>query len=235
MFRILSIIAAFIFAPHMASADAVWANYSFTVNPGAEAKLEKAVRDYFDGNAAFTGKVFFNRQVMNGADPSTHNIAILQPSMSEWEKGLAGNQTDSNFQAVAEIFAQNAVRVDESLMTHVKGYGEIKGEGAKFMTYALSVSSPERLVQILDKAFSKEGSWTLTGPLDLFAVTAGGAPGISHIVVIGTDDFAAFQSYLRSENFLDMSRDLDRVRKIQAVGMVENIIFQGPFDLNTLR
>ena len=97
MFRILSIIAAFIFAPHMASADAVWANYSFTVNPGAEAKLEKAVRDYFDGNAAFTGKVFFNRQVMNGADPSTHNIAILQPSMSEWEKAWLGTKPTQIF------------------------------------------------------------------------------------------------------------------------------------------
>lgn len=235
MFRIFSIIAAVFLTSHTASAEAVWANYSFNVKPGAEAKLEKAMRGYIRGNTEFTGKIFFNRQIMNGSNSATHNVALLAPNMSEWEKGLARNQTDPNFQAVALIFAQNAVRVDESLMTHVRGYGEIKGEGAKFMTYALSVSSPVRLVQVLDKAFSKEGSWTLSGPLDLFAVTAGGAPGITHIVVIGTEDFATFQSYLRSENFLDMSRDLDRVRKIQAVGMVENIIFQGPFDLNTLR
>ena len=235
MLRILSIIAAFILVPQISAADAVWANYSFNVKPGAEAKLEKAVRDYFEGNNDFNGKVFFNRQVMNGANPATHNIAVLQPSMSEWEEGLARTQGDPKFQTFAQVFAQNAVRVDESLLTHVKGYGEIKGEGAKFMTFAISVSNPARLVQIFDTAFSKDGSWTLSGPLDLFAVTAGGAPGISHIVVVATDDFAAFQNYLRSENYLDMSKDLKRVRQIRAIGMVENIVFQGPFDLNSLR
>ena len=60
MLRILSIVAAFILAPQIAAADAVWANYSFNVKPGAEAKLEKAVRDYFEGNNDFNGKVFFN-------------------------------------------------------------------------------------------------------------------------------------------------------------------------------
>ena len=114
------------------------------------------------------------------------------------------------------------MRVDESLLTHVKGYGEIKGEGAKFMTFAISVSNPARLIQIFDEAFSQEGSWTLSGPLDVFAVTAGGAPSISHIVVVATDDFATFQNYLRSENYLDMSKDLKRVRQIRAIGMVEN-------------
>lgn len=235
MFRILSIIAAFIFAPHMASADAVWANYSFIVKPGAEAKLEKALRGYFDGNDAFTGKVFFNRQVMNGADPSTHNIAILQPSVSAWEEGVASSQSDPKFQALAQLFAQNAQSVDESLLTHVKGYGEIKGEGNKFMTIAISVSSPSRLIQAFDKAFAKEDSWTLSGPLDVFAITAGGAPGISHIVVVGTDDFAAFQDYLRSENYIELQKSLNRVREIRGIGMVQNLVFQGPFDLNTLR
>ena len=202
----------------MASADAVWANYSFTVKPGAEAKLEKAVRDYFDGNAAFTGKVFFNRQVMNGADPSTHNIAILQPSVSAGWKELQRSQSDPKFQALAQLFAQNAQSVDESLLTHVKGYGEIKGEGNKFMTFAISVSSPARLIQALDKAFAQEGSWTLSGPLDVFAIAAGGAPGISHIVVVGYEmTLRPSQDYLRSANYTELQKSLNRVREIRPV------------------
>ena len=87
----------------------------------------------------------------------------------------------------------------------------------------------------LDKAFAQEGSWTLSGPLDVFAITAGGAPGISHIVVVGTDDFAAFQDYLRSENYTELQKSLNRVREIRGIGMAQNLVFQGPFDLNTLR
>ena len=105
MLRILSIVAAFILVPQISAADAVWANYSFNVKPGAEAKLEKAVGDYFEGNNDFNGKVF-NRQVMNGANPATHNIAVLQPSMSEWEEGLARTQGDPKFQTFAQVFAQ---------------------------------------------------------------------------------------------------------------------------------
>ena len=97
MFRIFSIIAGVFLIPHMASAEAVWANYSFNVKPGAEAKLEKAMRGYIEGNTEFTGKIFFNRQIMNGANSATHNVALLAPNMSEWEKGLARNQTDPNF------------------------------------------------------------------------------------------------------------------------------------------
>ena len=83
--RLFTLVAALFLAPQIAAAQAVWANYSFNVKPGAEAKIEKAVRAYFDGNEAFKGKVFFNRQVINGANPATHNIAIVQPSMSDWE------------------------------------------------------------------------------------------------------------------------------------------------------
>ena len=235
MLRLFTLVAALFLAPQIAAAQAVWANYSFNVKPGAEAKIEKAVRAYFDGNEAFKGKVFFNRQVINGANPATHNIAIVQPSMSDWETGVARTRKDAKFAALAQIVAQNAVSIDESLLTHVKGYGEIKGEGAKFMTFALSVSNPAKLVKAFDKAFSKPGSWTLTGPLDLFAVMAGGAPSITHIAVVAMEDFASFQSYLSSEHYQDMRKDLDRVRQIRAIGMVENIVFQGPFDLNTLR
>ena len=67
---------------------------------GGGGQVRKGGRDYFDGNAAFTGKVFFNRQVMNGADPSTHNIAILQPSVSAWKKELQ-KPNDPKFQALA--------------------------------------------------------------------------------------------------------------------------------------
>ena len=235
MFRISTFLAVLIMAPQIAAAQAVWANYSFNVKPGAEAKLEQAVRAYFTDNKNFTGKVFFNRQVINGANPATHNIAIVQPSMSAWEKGVTRSRSDAKFAVLAQTLAQNAVSVDESVLTHVKGYGEAKGEGAKFMTFALSVSNPARLIQAFDKNFSKAGSWTNRGPLDIFAVTAGGAPGISHIVVVATEDFATFQEYLRSENYLTMRKDLDRIRKIQGIGMVENIVFQGPFDINTLR
>ena len=51
------------------------------------------------------------------------------------------------------------------------------------MTFAISVSSPTRLIQALDKAFAQEGSWTLSGPLDVFAITAGGAR-VFHILLL---------------------------------------------------
>lgn len=193
------------------------------------------MRGYFQGNKNFTGKVFFNRQVMNGANPATHNIAILQPSMSAWEAGRDRVMKDAKFQQVLQTFAQNSVVVDESMLTHVKGYGKIKGEDTKFMTFALTVSNPARLIAAFDEGFGKPGSWTEKGPLDLFAVTAGGAPGITHIVVVATEDFETFQDYLRSANFAALRKDLDRVRQIRAISMVENIVFQGPFNINTTR
>ena len=52
---------------------------------------------------------------------------------------------------------------------------------------------------------------------------------------MGTDDFAAFQDYLRSENYRELQKSLDRVREIRGIGMVQNLVFQGPFDLNTIR
>ena len=221
--------------PSFAAAQAVWANYSFNFKPGTERKVEQAVRTYFEGNASFEGKVFFNRQTINGANPATHNIAILQPSITAWENGLSRTRTDKKFAAFAQTISQNGVAVDQSLLTHVKGYGKIKEEGAKFMTFALSVSNPQKLIKAFDKAFSKSGSWALSGPLDVFAITAGGAPSISHIVVVATDDFSTFQKYLSSENYLEMKKDLDRIRKIQGIGMVENIVFQGPFDINSTK
>ena len=65
MLRILSIVAAFILVPQISAADAVWANYSFNVKPGAEAKLEKAVRDYFEGNNRWVSFSHFNTLSQN--------------------------------------------------------------------------------------------------------------------------------------------------------------------------
>ena len=66
--RLFTLVAALFLAPQIAAAQAVWANYSFNVKPGAEAKMKSGALIY--GNEAFKGKVFFNRR-HKCANPAT--------------------------------------------------------------------------------------------------------------------------------------------------------------------
>jgi len=216
-------------------AQAVWADFAFAMKPGSEAKVAAAFEKYFGGSDAFTGLAFMNRHVVNGANPQTHNVAIVQPSMEAWEAGRAAIMKDPNFAPLAATSAAAGQQVNETLYIHVAGFGKTVKPGSKLMALAMKVDKPGKYIELLADYAKQPGNLTEIAGIDIFATAAGGTPGVTHVAVLSLDKTSDFYSHAQTEMFQKFSRKLGRTRTILGTSLVENVHLIGPMDPSSLR
>ena len=88
MIRNIICSALLVFMPYSALAQSVWVDYSLVLKPGSQIGTAAAVSEYLGSNDKFEGLAIFNAEVINGANPQTHNLAIIYEDQESWDRSL---------------------------------------------------------------------------------------------------------------------------------------------------
>ena len=77
------------------------------------------------------------------------------------------------------------------------------------------------------------------GSLDVWRVTAGGTPGVNHIVVFGADSWSELENYLaklgKNADFRAAIAGMAKVRTLLGAIWTTTAASYGPLDLNSVR
>ena len=75
-------------APQLLKAQAFWIDHSWQVAPNNEKRFMTAFEEFRKSEIyqQFKGKIWFNVNVADGADPATHSFATVYDSLEEFEE-----------------------------------------------------------------------------------------------------------------------------------------------------
>ena len=232
----MMVLAAQGFVP--ANANAIWVDFQVAVNPTKQAAVVGAFNKYktTQTGSAFPGMMYLNSQVANGANPATHNLAVVYNNLKEWETRSASIASSPDFLKFQTALASSGQIVSETVYEHVLGFGKNAEESKQFIGYAVNVSNAARYAELMQA--SSEGADSLAGiaSIDLWAVKAGGQPGITHVVVIGVESRADYLSDPQTLRVLpDFQRQLSRVRDLVGISYVDVVSTIGQLGSSEIR
>tara|TARA_S200000501_G_C20628316_1_gene657770 strand:+ start:60 stop:791 length:732 start_codon:yes stop_codon:yes gene_type:complete len=221
-----------------ANANAIWVDFQVAVDPTKQAAVVGAFNKYktTQTGSAFPGMMYLNSQVANGANPATHNLAVVYNNLKEWESRSAAIASSPDFLKFQTALASSGQIVSETVYEHVLGFGKNAEESKQFIGYAVNVSNAARYAELMQA--SSEGADSLAGiaSIDLWAVKAGGQPGITHVVVIGVESRADYLSDPQTLRVLpDFQRQLSRVRDLVGITYVDVVSTIGQLGSSEIR
>lgn len=231
----LGLVFALVLAPQMGKAQAVWVDYGLAMKPGSQNTAITAVEKYFNNNGKFEGLAIFNDTMINGPSPQTHNLALVYQDHASFEKSRQAMLNSPERRAFLQTMFANGNVFTETVYTHVAGWGKTAEEGTQYIGFAMQVSNPNRYVELLDEYSREPGNATEIAGIDLFQVIAGGSPGITHVAVIAVKNRADFMERYTAPAFSKYLRKFGQVRKVLGTSYSNNLSFNGPLDLKTIR
>ena len=188
----LGLVMALIMAPQLAKAQAFWIDYSWQVAPKDEKRFMTAFEKFRASPAfkQFKGKIWFNVNVADGTDPSTHSFATVYESVEEFETLSARLAQDEDWNKFRRGLDAAGDLISTTTYMHVKGYGDHPKDKSAFMGSVAQVTNPPAYLSALDKLMNASYMKDLPGALDVWQIVAGGPPGATHLIVFGYDRFS---------------------------------------------
>jgi len=221
-----------------ASADAIWVNFQVAVNPAKQSAVVSAFNKYkaTQTGRAFPGMMYLNSQVANGANPATHNLAVIYDNLKEWETRSASIASSPEFLQFQAALASSGQIVSETVYEHVLGFGKNAEESKQFIGYALNVKNDARYAELMQALSQGPDSLAGLASVDLWAVKAGGQPGITHVGVIGVESRADYLSNPQTSRVLaEFQKEVSRVRDLVGVSYVDVLATMGQLASSDIR
>ena len=216
---------------HLASAQAIWVNYSFKTNWGDRAAVAELFKNYLEseGGQSFSGRMYLVSTVINGPNPSTHNAAFVYKNEKDWEARRAALFTNANpdFSKFISELTSKVEFVDETVFSHVAGFGLPAEQTKQWFGVGVEVKNLKRykaaLKEIEKTEIAEQASF------DLWAVTAGGSPGITHYVTVGVESRADFNSNEAVQKaFAAVESKVSSIRKLKGINYGDTVFTHGP-------
>ena len=148
MIRNIICSALLVFMPYSALAQSVWVDYSLVLKPGSQIGTAAAVSEYLGSNDKFEGLAIFNAEVINGANPQTHNLAIIYEDQESWDRSLTALTGSTEREKFLRTMRANGEVIGETAYLHVAGWGQPGNEGTQYIGFAMNVSNPKRYVEL---------------------------------------------------------------------------------------
>lgn len=195
----IRVIFAFFLFTGLANAQAIWVDYAWEVKPAQEARFMQAVNKFTGSSAfqSFPGRMIFNAHAANGTQPTTHSFAVVYKDMASFEAfsaSLAGNKDWDSFRRALNAAGSP---VSETVYAHVAGWGDMKIANRAWQGWALQVRNPQAYAGGLKTLMQNPTMGKMPGSMDLWQVVAGGTPGVTHVIVYGSDTWAAMEGFRR--------------------------------------
>ena len=217
------------------SAGAIWTDYQMKIDPKNESKVKSLMENYMDTDAgeSFPGLWIYNGVVANGSQQTTHNFALVYQNEQQWEERRSFAANDKNAQRMMGQLNSLAEMVSETVYEHVAGYGLPAEDTKQWIGIAAHVKDESQYLAIVD------GIMDRTEPafsIDFWAVRAGGAPGVTHVITIGVESRAAYNADPEVRKLLaEVGQAASDVRTVVGVDYVDTILIMGPLNSADIR
>lgn len=238
---VLGLVFAFALAPQMVKAQAFWIDYSWQVAPKDEKRFMTAFEKFRASDAfqQFKGKIWFNVNVADGADPATHSFATVYDSLEEFEALSAQLAVNDDWNMFRRALDAAGNLVTTATYMHVRGYGDHPKDKSAFMGSVAQVPNPGAYISSLDKMMAANYMADLPGALDVWQILSGGPPGATHLVVFGYDRFSEGVNYnnkmASNGQFRESMANLGQYRNLLGTVWVNTVGKFGPSDLKNMR
>jgi hypothetical protein len=239
LFRVMIVLLAM---TGFARAQAVWVDYAWSVEPAKENRFFAAVDKFVQSDTfkSFEGRMLVNAHAANGPAPQNFSFAVVYKDLATWEATQANLNGTADWDRFRKALAANGTLTGETVYTHVAGWGEINNErGGSWEGAAAAVSDQQNYVARLTRLMNSSIMQDMPGSLDVWRVTAGGTPGVSHIVVFGDDSWSSLENYrteaAKNPDFRAAIAGMAKVRTLLGAIWTTTIASYGPLDLNSVR
>ncbi len=224
-----------------ARAQAVWVDYAWSVEPAKENRFFAAVDKFVQSDTfkSFEGRMLVNAHAANGPAPQNFSFAVVYEDLATWEATQANLNGTADWDRFRKALAANGTLTGETVYTHVAGWGEINNERFSWEGAAAAVSDPQNYVARLTRLMNSNLMQDYPGSLDVWRVTAGGTPGVNHIVVFGADSWSELENYRaklgKNADFRAAIAGMAKVRTLLGAIWTTTAASYGPLDLNSVR
>jgi hypothetical protein len=238
LFRVMIVLLAM---TGFARAQAVWVDYAWAVEPAKENRFFNAV-DKFTASDVFSdfdGRMLINASLANGAQPENFSFAVIYKDLASFEARQAQLNGTAEWDRFRKALAANGTLVSETVYTHVAGWGELNNAGMAWEGAAARVTDQQNYVSRLSRLMNSTIMTDMPISIDVWRVSAGGAPGVSHVVVFGGDSWSELENF-RSESaqnpdFVAAITGMAKVRTLLGSVWTRSIATHGSLDLNSIR
>jgi len=234
MKRLFILLAILTFVPNVL-AGAIWTNYEMKINHKNVAKVQSLMENYFktDAGKSFPGLWIYNTVVANGTQEATHNFALVYKDEKQWEERRAAIADNKDSQRMMTQINSLTDLVSETVYEHVGGYGLPAEQTKQWMGVAANVKDEARYLEIVGDIMSRTDP---AASIDFWAVRAGGATGVTHVVTIGVQSRADYNSNPEVKRALaEVGQTAKDVRSIVGVNYADAVLIKGPLTSADMR
>jgi hypothetical protein len=174
---------------------------SFAVSPMEGPNFAAAMEEWMNSDTAkkYKGRIYLQAHDNDGANPATHSVVAVYPSMTESEK--FANWIRENPDALADwlklIGKTSQISDVTSTMrfANVASFGEISDKDRVWVQHSLTSRDAPSLVRAMSALMNSETGKKFPGQLHVVAVVAGGLNAGSHAIVLGYESFAEMEAW----------------------------------------
>lgn len=229
-------LALLLTSSYSALADGIWVNYNFKTSWSNRAAVADLFKNYYetDFGKSFQGRMFLNSVVVNGQDPSTHNAAFVYKSEKDFENRRAAATASTEFHQFVSALTTKVEFVDETIFSHVAGFGLPIEQTKQWIGVAVEVRDAKKYQALMDEISGSEIAKLAS--FDLWAVVAGGTPGITHYITLGVESRADFRNNkIVQKLFAEVDKKASAIRTIRGMLYGDGVLTRGPLKSADIR
>ena len=202
MKQLLILIASIaLLGPTIARASETALVYEWAVQPGQAntyaAAVEKLQKSKLAGDR--TAQLQLQSVSFDGANPTTHRVVVLYPSLAEsetWNTKFNGSKEQTAFQnSINEV----ATSVSQYMAKPLMSWGEVSNNDTVFDLVRVRVTNPQAIAVGLDSLMKSGDAKGFPGQIWLVEIRRGQASPdgrVTHEIVVGYESMAEMEKWL---------------------------------------
>jgi hypothetical protein len=206
---------------------------SFAVDSMQEPVVVEALKEYAESNTGedYNGTIILQRHDNDGANPATHSIVALYPSMAVSEaygKMIQGDKAALGawMKMVGKISAVSTMTYT-SRFARIGSWGTMDDKDSVWLSYSITAKDAASVYRAIDGWMKSDMGKQFPGQLHLAGVVAAGIGGGTHTVVVGYESMAEMESWAAkassSAGFLQLLHTLSVVSEIHGINLATDI------------
>lgn len=174
--------------------------YEWTVQAGKAGEFAAALDTLQKSSIAKdrTAQLHLESIGFNGANPATHRVVVLYPSLAEMESWNAKFSGSDESNAFVQSVSQIATPVAQYMESPLKSWGEVSNDDVVFDVVRLQVNDPAATLAGLDALMNSPEAKEFPGQIWLIQVASGNAAPdgrVTHQIVVGYESLAEMEAW----------------------------------------
>ncbi|MGI9438202.1 MAG: hypothetical protein ACR2OK_00715 [Parvibaculales bacterium] len=225
----------------LARAQAVWVDYAWQVAPAQENRFFSAVDKFTNSDTfrTFDGRMLINAHAINGQQATNFSFAVIYDSLASFEATQAGLNGTADWDRFRKALAANGTLLSETVYTHVAGWGTLDNNTQAWEGSAVQVTNPAGYIGRLNRLMDSDIMSDFPGSFDVWRVTAGGAPGVTHTIVFGAKSWSELENFraesAKNPDFVAAIAGMAKTRTLLGSLWTRSAGTHGTLDLNSIR